>query len=181
MLKRKYGDRAGWMRVLKREYTQTYLETDSFTGHITLLKMIHVREPLLVTYHTNKLRIVDDGFMWLQHFPAGQRHSVTTVFNADGEIVQWYIDICLHIGVSADGTPWMDDLFLDIVVLPSGEIFRLDDEELDEAMQSGIIDERLYHLAREECDKLYASITLGQFHTLALSKEHKDLLLSKVR
>ncbi|WP_240620311.1 DUF402 domain-containing protein [Peribacillus acanthi] len=32
--------------------------------------------------------------MWLQQFPWGKNHSVTTMLDANGDIVQWYIDIC---------------------------------------------------------------------------------------
>lgn len=45
-LKRKYGDRSDWKRVLKREYAQLYLEMDNFKGYISLLKIAKVKEPL---------------------------------------------------------------------------------------------------------------------------------------
>ena len=71
--------------------------------------------------------IVDDGYMWLQHFPKGQNCTVTTMFDADGEVIQWYIDICNEIGTE-NNVPWWDDLFLDIIVLPTGEIIRQDED-----------------------------------------------------
>lgn len=47
---------------------------------------------------------------------------MTTVFNEKGEVVQWYIDICNEIGITK-GIPWYEDLILDLVVLPTGEVF----------------------------------------------------------
>jgi uncharacterized protein len=38
MMKRKYGDRSGWKRIIERKYAQTYLDTEQFIGYITLLK-----------------------------------------------------------------------------------------------------------------------------------------------
>ena len=96
MLKRKYGDRSEWKRVLKREYAQSYVDSTVFKGYITLLHTIKVIKPLTVIYGEEKICIVDNGYMWLQQFPLDENHSVTTMFDANGEIVQWYIDICLQ-------------------------------------------------------------------------------------
>jgi predicted RNA-binding protein associated with RNAse of E/G family len=71
----------------------------------------------------------------------------------------------------------MDDLFLDIVVLPSGEVIQKDSEELDEALLNGTIDESLYNLAIQEANLINSLIKEGRFTLLKLSEEHKDILL----
>jgi uncharacterized protein len=180
LLKRKYGDRLNWKRVLEREYAQSFFETENFKGHITLLKIVKVAEPLYVKYYDRSVCIVDDGYLWLQQFPSDNHHSVTTMFDAQGEIVQWYIDICYKNGVSSDNVPWLDDLFLDIVVLPSGEVVQKDANELEEALLNGIIDKHQYNLAWEESDRINAYIKDDNFSLLKLSQDHKDLLLKKI-
>jgi len=110
MLKRKFGDRAEWQRVIERKYSQSYLDTREFKGYITLVKTIIVTEPLTVNYGEKNLCIVDNGYIWLQQFPLEKNHSVTTMFDANGEIIQWYIDIC-HKNSIEDNVPYMDDLF----------------------------------------------------------------------
>lgn len=153
MLKRKYGDRTDWKRILKRKYAQTFLDTKEFKGYLTLLHIIKVTESLSIRYGKSEICIVDDDYMWLQQFPLEKKHSVTTMFDANGEIVQWYIDICLKNGLDRN-IPWMDDLFLDIVLLPSGEVIQKDDDELEEAYLNGIIDKSLYNLAWDEANNL---------------------------
>jgi predicted RNA-binding protein associated with RNAse of E/G family len=180
MLKRKYGDRSDWKRVLEREYAQSFLETETFKGHITLLKIVKAVEPLYVSYNDRSVCIVDDGYLWLQQFPSDKYHSVTTMFDAEGEIVQWYIDISYMNGVNSNNVPWMDDLFLDIIVLPSGELVQKDADELEEALLIGIIDNYQYNLAWEETDRIKANIKDGNFGLLRLSKDHKDVLLKKL-
>lgn len=175
MLKRKYGDRSDWKRVLKREYAQTYLDTKEFKGYITLLNTIKVIEPLSVLYREKEVCIVNDGYIWLQQFPLEKNHSVTTMFDASGEIVQWYIDICLRNGIEND-RPWMDDLFLDLVILPSGEVIEKDVDELEEALSNGIIDKPLYDLAWNEIRTIKSLIDAGNFDLIQLSKNHKDIL-----
>lgn len=176
-MKRKYGDRSDWKRVLDREYVQSYLETDNFKGYLSLLKITKVNEPLYVKYADENICIVNDGYLWLQQFPSDKHHSVTTMFDEKGQIVQWYIDICATNGVSEDNVPWMDDLFLDIVVLPSGEVIQKDSEELNEALLNGIIDRSLYDLANQEASMINSLIKDKNFLLLHLSKEHKDILL----
>ncbi|MFJ7755282.1 hypothetical protein ACQKGI_01190 [Peribacillus muralis] len=61
MLKRKYGNRLEWKRVLERKYAQAYIETKEMKGYITLLHTIKVAEPLFAMYEGKKVCIVDDG------------------------------------------------------------------------------------------------------------------------
>lgn len=172
---RRYGDRSDWKRIIQREYTKSYVEKKEFTGHITLINMIKVTEPLWVQYGEKRICIVDDHYMWLQHFPIGKNYSVTTMFDANGEIVQWYIDICYEIGIE-NNVPWVDDLILDIVVLPTGEIIQLDDDELEEALESGSINQQKYDLARDEATRITKCIKKEQFTLLRYSNAHKELL-----
>ena len=153
MLKRKYGNRSDWKRVLKSDYQQNFHQDKDFRGYITLLNIKEVLEPLVVKNGVNEVCIVNDGYSWLQHFPIGRNYSVTTMFDAQDEIIQWYIDICYEIGIK-DNIPWMDDLYLDIVVFPTGEIVLLDEEELDEALSEGVINKSMYDLAWEEARKV---------------------------
>ena len=76
------------------------------------------------------------------------------MFDLGGELVQWYIDISYQNGLSDEHIPWMDDLYLDIVVLPNGE----DADELEDALLNGSIDRSLYNLARQETARLHSLI-----------------------
>ncbi|MCM3004111.1 DUF402 domain-containing protein [Priestia koreensis] len=145
MIKRRYGDRADWQRILERRYVQEYIDTEAFTGYVTFLHMVKAANTLTVPYGEEQIKIVDDGYMWLQQFPQGQNHTITTTFNERGEFVQSYIDICKDSSVE-NGIPYWDDLFLDVVMLASGTIVEVDIEELER----GIIDQPLYDLAWKE-------------------------------
>ncbi|WP_433748091.1 DUF402 domain-containing protein [Falsibacillus pallidus] len=176
MLERKFANRPGWQRILERKYSQAYLDTNEFQGYITLLNTIKVSEPLSKKYGDQDIRIVDDGYMWLQQFPLGKNHSVTTMFDANGEIVQWYIDICTENSIE-NGIPYFDDLFLDIVLLPSGELIEKDADELEDAHKRGIIDKSLYDLAWEEQKRIKTQITSENFSLIRLAPPHKEILL----
>ncbi|RBP85997.1 hypothetical protein DFO70_13513 [Cytobacillus firmus] len=175
MLKRKFGDRSEWKRILERKYAQTYLNTKEFTGYITLLNTLKVTEPLSVSYGEKRVCIVNDGYMWLQQFPLDKKHSVTTMFNENDEIVQWYIDICYKNSIE-NNVPWMDDLFLDIILLPSGELIEKDADELEEAYAKGVITKSLYDLAWSELNIIKEQIESEKFQLVNLSNQHKDIL-----
>ncbi|HWO75330.1 MAG TPA: DUF402 domain-containing protein [Bacillus sp. (in: firmicutes)] len=180
MLKRKWGDRAGWKRVIERTYKQAYLDTNEFAGYITLLNIKKVSEPAFAKYDEEEICIADNGYIWLQQFPLNAYHTVTTTFDSTGKVVQWYIDICIQTGVNNKGVPWMDDLFLDIVVLPSGKMFQLDAEELEEALEKGIINQDAYDLAWKEADRITQLIEFNNFDLLKLSYIHLDFLLENI-
>lgn len=177
MVIRKYGERPGWSRILRRRYMYTDVISEQFTGGVSLLHLVEIAEPLWVSYDSQKICIVDQGYMWLQHFPLGENFTVTTMFNHNGEVVQWYIDICSKHGIGDQG-PWWDDLFLDIIVLPSGDFFLIDEDELEEALLSGQIDKEHYVLAKAVAKKLMNELKDNKFNLLSLTTPHKKELLN---
>ncbi|MER2119004.1 MAG: DUF402 domain-containing protein [Solibacillus sp.] len=179
-MKRKYGDRSEWKRISKRKYAQSYLDSKEFKGYITLLHTIEVTKPLSARYGENDICICDDGYMWLQQFPIDKKHAVTTMFDASGNIVQWYIDICIKNGIERN-IPWMDDLYLDIILLPSGEVIQKDGDELEEAYLNGIINKSLYNLALKEANTITELINNKNFELISLSNIHKEILINKLK
>ena len=130
-MKRKHGDRRDWARVVNPEYRQ--LHHDS--GLITALRIPAVRKRLVVSSGGERVCIADAGYLWLTHYPPGARHVVTTQFDAQRRPVQWYVDVVNAFGVGDDGRPWFDDLYLDVIASPAGqvELLDLDADELEDA------------------------------------------------
>jgi predicted RNA-binding protein associated with RNAse of E/G family len=65
-VKRKYGDRADWARILERSFTVARVEQPAFCGVVTLYSMRRVRAPLFKAVAGELARIADDGFRWLR-------------------------------------------------------------------------------------------------------------------
>ncbi len=139
------------------------LETPEFTGIVTRLELIRVREPLWVTSLGQRVCIVDVGFVWAHHFPENANHVVTSMFDAHGDLVQHYIDICWCWGRDANGVPWLDDLYLDVVVSPTGAVELLDEDELEDAFRMGTITLEQHDLARSEAQAVLEMIRSGGF------------------
>lgn len=161
-MKQKRADRPGWRRVKKMGYTEKRVESEAFTGYAVRLTLDEVTEPAFMTVDGRELRVGDNGYCYLQYFPDGEAYAVTRMLDERGHTVQWYIDICREHGRDERGFLYYDDLYLDIVVLPDGAVFLLDQDELDEALAEGAISAEDHRFACETADDLLAKIAAGQ-------------------
>ncbi|WP_127582005.1 DUF402 domain-containing protein [Paenibacillus koleovorans] len=177
-MKRKYADRPNWTRILEKGYKQTYLNEPDFRGHLTLLTLKQVKEDLSVQYNAHVVRIVENGSEWMMHFPDEGLYAVVTTFNPQGEVVQWYFDIIKEKGLTEEGIPYIEDLYLDLVLLPNGEVFVLDEDELKEAWESGTITQADFDTAHATAAQLIERIRAGTLSIVKESKRYWDLIKS---
>jgi uncharacterized protein len=172
LLKRKYGTREGWSRIVEREVSVKYTSTGELEGYLSLIKFERVGHPLYVQYEGDSICIVDDGYSWLQFFPDHRHFSITTMLNEDQSVIQWYIDITKENGYDSTRGPWMDDLFLDLIILPGGKLIEKDQQELEEAYLNKIISEEDYMLAKSEFRRLIYQIKSNELNIEKLTEEH---------
>jgi predicted RNA-binding protein associated with RNAse of E/G family len=159
----KRADRPGWPRLRARRFVCQRVGDGPVNGYVTLLHMLEVTEPLWVTHHDKRICIADAGYSWLQIFPEGASHTHTTMFDAEGQPVQDYIDLVAEQGVTEDGVPWYDDLYLDITWIAESSPLLLDQEELEAARAIDAITQEQYELARGEAARLLVALTLGDY------------------
>ena len=178
MLKKRYLHRNDWNRIIQRDYQVLYFDDNDFKGFIALIKINEVTKPLITEYLNKKICIVDNHYSWLQQLPLDRNFAITTMFDENGEIIQWYIDITYEDGVD-NCEPYMMDLFLDIIVLPTGEIIEKDKEELEEALQNNWITKKQYELAYQTFYCILNQIQEGTFKYFDLSLKHRSYLLEK--
>lgn len=179
-MKLKRADRVDWQRILQKRFAMTHLDTSTFKGYITLFCIDAVREPLWVNLSGQEVCLADNGYLWLQQFPHDSHYVVTTVFDAQGEIVSWYIDICKRHYLDEQGALCYEDLYLDLDVTPDGEATILDADELDEALAQGVITGLDYELAWREISSLLTVIEDDALSLFWLCEEHKEMLLKSV-
>ncbi|MCZ6911106.1 MAG: DUF402 domain-containing protein [Rickettsia endosymbiont of Ixodes persulcatus] len=176
-MKRKYADRLDWHRILNKSFVCSYFDDIEFKGHITLISIHQVKEPLKRSIDGQEICLVDDGYYWMQHFPSRSNYCVTTMLNEKKEIIQWYFDISKSVGVSEQGIPYWDDLYLDVVVFPSGDFYIKDEEELEEALNREQIEEEDYYLAKNKMNDLIKEIESMENTIIKKSKNHFNYIL----
>lgn len=177
-MKRKYANRPGWNRIVEKSYKCIFVDDENFNGHIAQLSLTKVREPLWISYETKKLCIVDDHYVWLQFFPVDEKYMLTVTYDATGKLVQYYFDFVRKNGLTVDGIPYCEDLYLDIVVLPSGEIITLDEDELQNAFEQGMISREEYESAILTGDRLKESILSGTNDLINRAAAYVNLMKS---
>ncbi len=92
-----------------------------------------MREPSCKEYDGKEICIASDGYMWVQYFINGKNFAITAMLDDRHNLVQYYIDVTKEYEIDDRGLPYFDDLYLDVVLLPSGKVYVLDEEELEDA------------------------------------------------
>lgn len=179
MPKRKYADRRDWARILKSRYAQETIHSDAFDGTVALFYIDAVRAPLVKVHRDEPFTVADEGFAWLQYFPSNEPFGVTVMFDASGEIVQWYIDLVEQIG-DDEGVPYMDDLLLDIIVFPDGDLVKKDEDEFADAAERGDLTPELIARGRRDFEATIRRIERHDFVYFDLAKQHYKQLKEKL-
>lgn len=195
-MKRKYGDRRNWQRILASRFSVMPLQEAELSGVALLYQIDAVREPLWVTSAGRRICVADAGYTWLQYYPlapvdatelvgveqtGGACYTMTAMFDMAGQIVQWYVDICSATGIDDAGVPWHDDLYLDIVYDPNtGNQEVIDVEELDDALTQGNVSVAAYHAAWRETHRLAPLVAQGARPEMRLAATHRALLLDRL-
>lgn len=146
-MKRKSLSYNDWTCITRKEFIIKNIATDSFKGHICIIKIKEVTEPQIWKFNNQDIVACDNGMKWLFILPTNDFYCITVMLNAKDEILGWYIDMIANQGVDTDGVPYFDDLYLDLVVYPEGTIVEDDRDELEEALAAKDISEEQYKLA----------------------------------
>ncbi len=164
-MKRKRLDRDIWTSILSKDYVQRHVDDPLFTG-IAALLTLHSVEPASVWQSPyGEVTVSESGMKWLQLLPDGEHYLLTAMIGKEGSIHVYYVDIIADSGMMEDGVAFFDDLYLDLVVYPNGNILIDDRDELRAALHSGVISNDLYELAQHTQNKLLNGL-LADVHEL---------------
>lgn len=144
--------------VLEAEEIMKNIDEKDFKGDIYLNIIKKVSTPFLLE---NGLCIQDNNYKWLEFYDYSSKVRLSAVYNEKNEIVEWYFDIARSIG-KEKGIPYEDDLYLDVVLGPTGKIILLDEDELEEALQRNEITKKeydeAYKIAKELMGRLKGNV-----------------------
>ncbi|KEK23694.1 DUF402 domain-containing protein [Bacillus gaemokensis] len=158
-MKRKYGDGSSWERLIEKTYVVKNIEQ----GMLGILHMKKVKGPSYKQYNNQKLCIVNDGYTWIQYFINDKNFAITAMLDEKKKLVQYYIDVAKEYKIDERGMPYFDDLYLDVVLLPNGDVYLLDEDELEEAYTVGDISKEEYNIAWNTAKWMIAAIEKEKF------------------
>lgn len=153
-MKRKRLDRDIWTSITSKKYIQRQVKNKEFDGILSLLYIDEVSNVSRWNFPDKEITVCDRGMIWLQILPADEYYLITAMIDDQNEINLWYIDMIAGQGLDEDSVAFYDDLYLDLIVRPNGDIKIDDRDELEEALKENDITEEQYRLALSTKEKL---------------------------
>ncbi len=105
----------------------------------------------------NGVEVIKNGYHMLYFAFVGKNYDVLKVYDREGNFRGLYVDVLAYTKREGN-TIEMLDLFLDIFIFPDGRAFLLDEDELEMALNYGMIDRETfdlaYRIAREILEKI---------------------------
>jgi predicted RNA-binding protein associated with RNAse of E/G family len=117
----------------------------------------HIGQIICFSPGSRELRVNDDGkelllagngYKWLMYLPMDEPWCITAFYNPGNELLEWYFDISKGNFLDENGTPCIDDIFLDLVIMPNGNAITIDADELQDALDR-------CEISREDFDHAY--------------------------
>ncbi len=152
-IKKKYLKRTGWLRIEEYRFAHSPFEYENFSGVCSLMELTKVKKPLIAEFRGETLKIVDDGYFWLQVAPRDENFWITVMYDGDGNLLQYYFDVTKENVICGEDS-FFYDLFLDLVAVPDGRLIVLDEDELEAARTEDTVTEKEYSLAFETLEML---------------------------
>ena len=143
-----------WKCMKSKEQKGKFIETDNFVGYIGDLRIHEVSEKQIWKYRDKEIIVCDNQYRWLSIMPKDDFYCITVMMNQLNEIQVCYIDMNESQGIDEDGIPYFIDLYLDLVVYPTGEVIVDDRDELEEAFNQKEISDEQYERAIKTAQKL---------------------------
>lgn len=173
-MKRKLANYPNWDNVLEKGYKNRYFNNYDFKGNISLLTAIKVKQRLVIG---ENFVIMDNGFKWLEIYPEDNKHiAVSVCINNKNEFVKWYFDIAKDSSITKEGIPYIDDLYLDIVLTNKGEIKVLDENELQDALNNKDITQEDFDLAYSVADELIKKLDGNLEKIIKFTQKYYEIL-----
>ena len=138
-MKRKELGRLNWSRVTAREDNYCIVSEKNPRIEASLIRIDKVKEKGIGIFRGEEVVIVEEGLSWLQIAVENTHWWLTAMLDSEGNIRQYYFDITLENHLLGSKESWFYDIYLDVVMMPNGEMDLLDEDELDEALESGDI------------------------------------------
>lgn len=158
-MKINYADRRNDKNILKKEFKIKDIDNMGFVGKVGLIKIKDLKNEFIGTRPDgSKTLLIAKDYNLMTFFPKNDKYCITVMYNKDWHILQWYFDILRYVCKYEDGIPYSEDLYLDVVVLPNGKFYSMDEDELEEALNKKLISKKEYDMAYMTMNKIIKMI-----------------------
>lgn len=126
-------------------------------GYSALINFLPGSRELHVNNDGEQHCLAGIGYKWLMYLPLSENWCITAFYNPNNELLEWYFDISKGNFLDENGMHCIDDIFLDLVILPDGRTVTIDADELQEALDKEEITIDDYNHAYKVHDQILKS------------------------
>ncbi len=149
-----------WKRILKKGTKVESIKNKFFEGKVCYLNIIEVSSPLVVDSPIGKVKIVDNHFKQLIFAPKNQNWWLTVMFDDQNRLIESYFDITKINDFSDSENPYFVDMKLDVCIPNGYGPSLMDEDELKEVYERGLITKEDYTKAYETANKIIETYTM---------------------
>ena len=149
-MRKKYTDETYLRGVSKYNITTQKIEGQE--AYLVVKNILEIDKPFI-----KGVTLIDNGYYIIEYTPIDKLYNARVYLDNKLNVLSYYFDISLGNGVDS-GRPYYDDLFLDIGIDLNNNIKILDEDELEEALENGIITTKEFDLACRVCSELVQEI-----------------------
>ncbi|WP_297067451.1 DUF402 domain-containing protein [Thermococcus sp.] len=117
---------------------------------------------MLAPLKVNGAKVIENGYNMLYFAFIGENYDVLKVYDEEGNFKGLYIDVLAYTKREGN-TLEMLDLFLDVFVFPDGDAFLIDEDELEMALNYGLIDKETFDFAYSVARGVLEKLKRGEF------------------
>lgn len=148
-----------WNKTVPKKEVNLF-ETEEIYG--AFINIIEVKKPQVWFCFDKKITVADNGYKWLVVLPKKDNYAITMYMDRNDVPILWYIDLIDGIGVDADGIPFYNDMFLDLIVSDDGQVVEDDRDEFEKAYVDEIINNKQYQKVISVSEQLKQRISENQ-------------------
>lgn len=148
-----------WNKTISKKEVNLF-ETEEVYG--AFINIIEVKKPQVWFCFDKKITVADNGYKWLVVLPKKDNYAITMYMDRNDLPILWYIDLIDGMGVDADGIPFYNDMFLDLIVSDDGQVVEDDRDEFKKAYVDGIINNKQYQKVISVSEQLKQRISENQ-------------------
>lgn len=158
-MKLNYADRRTDKNILSKKFKIMEINYDEFIGKISLIEIENINRNFETTRPDGtKELVIAKNYKIMTYFPREEEYCMTVMFDSDWNLIQWYFDIERSKCKYDSEIPYSEDLYLDVVVLPNGTFYTLDENELEDALICNLISKDEYDMAYRTMNKIIQMI-----------------------
>jgi predicted RNA-binding protein associated with RNAse of E/G family len=137
-------------------------------GYVAYLQVNKVNRPFMVGDMGAEICLANNGYFEITFLPDDENWQMSAMYDNHGDIIEWYVDITRKNTIDEEGNPYCDDLYLDAALMPDGSILIFDEDELQNALIHGNINQSEFDMAYRVLNKLIDSKIIDLTYMKAL-------------